>query len=73
LQNKEKDKALKVIGRGVEANPSDENLKAAMTALQNDKRFKMKAWEPAWWQFHLEAPPQQQAVFMGGGRRARYR
>jgi tetratricopeptide (TPR) repeat protein len=74
LQNKEKDKALKVLARAVEQNPSDEKLKAALTALQNDKRLKMSPWEPAWWQFHLEPPPvQQQVIFGGGGRRARYR
>jgi predicted Zn-dependent protease len=73
MQNKEKDKALKVIARAVEQNPSDEKLKAAMSALQNDKRLKMNAWEPAWWQFHLEPPPVQQQVVFGGGRRARYR
>lgn len=73
MQNKEKDKALKVLSRAVEQNPSDEKLKGALTALQNDKRLKMAPWEPAWWQFHLEAPPQQQPMFMGGGRRARYR
>jgi tetratricopeptide (TPR) repeat protein len=73
LQNKEKDKALKVMARGVEQNPSDEKLKAALTALQNDKRLKMAPWEPAWWQFHLEPPPAQQQVMFQGGRRARYR
>jgi tetratricopeptide (TPR) repeat protein len=73
LQNKEKDKALKVMARAVEQNPSDEKLKAALTALQNDKRLKMAPWEPAWWQFHLEPPPQQQQVNFQGGRRARFR
>ncbi len=74
LQNKEKDKALKLLGRAVEQNPSDQALKNALTALQNDKRLKMTAWEPAWWQFHLEAPPAQQPqVMFQGGRRARYR
>ena len=60
---KEKDKALRVLGRGVEANPTDEKLKSNLTAVQNDKRMKMKAYEPMWWQFGLEAPPPQ---FMGG-------
>ena len=68
LQNKEKDKALKVMGRAVEANPSDEKLKAGLTALQNDKKLKMKAYEPMWWQFGLENPPLQQA----GGRQVRF-
>ena len=38
LQSKERDKALAVLGRAVAANPSDEKLKAGLTALQNDKR-----------------------------------
>jgi tetratricopeptide (TPR) repeat protein len=73
MQNKEKDKALKVLARAVEQNPSDEKLKGALTALQNDKRLKMSPWEPAWWQLHLEPPPVQQQVMFQGGRRARYR
>ena len=68
-QLKENENALKVIARGVEANPSDEKLKKALTALQNDKRLKMSPWEPMWWQLGLETPPMQQAQFMGGGRR----
>jgi predicted Zn-dependent protease len=68
MQQKEKDRALKVLARGVEANPSDEKLKAGLTALQNDKKLKMKAWEPLWWQFGLENPPLQQM----GGRRVQF-
>jgi len=64
LQLKDKDEAQKVLARGVETNPSDEKLKNALTSLQNDKRLKMKAWEPMWWQFGLEAPPMP---VMGGG------
>lgn len=73
LQNKERDKAIKVLARGVEANPSDEKLKAALVALQNDKKLKMKAWEPGWWQLGLEAPQQPQPMFAGGGRGMRFR
>ncbi len=73
LQNKEKDKALKVLARAVEANPSDEKLKSALTALQNDKKLKMKAWEPGWWQLGLESPPMPQPMFVGGGGRRRFR
>lgn len=65
---KEKDKAMRVLGRGVEINKSDEKLKANLTALQNDKRMKMKAYEPMWWQFGLEAPPPQYQ----GGRQVRF-
>jgi tetratricopeptide (TPR) repeat protein len=67
-QLKERDKAMKVMARAVEANPSDEKLKAALTALQNDKRLRMKAFEPLWWQFGLEQPPAQ----MAGGRRVQF-
>jgi len=67
-QIKEKEKALKVMARAVEANPSDEKLKAGLTALQNDKRLRMKAFEPTWWQFGLETPPPQ----MTGGRRVQF-
>lgn len=67
-QTKERDKAIGVLGRAVAANPSDEKLKSALTALQNDKRLKMRAWEPMWWQFNLEAPPQD----FGGGRRVQF-
>jgi tetratricopeptide (TPR) repeat protein len=68
LQLKESEKALKVMARAVEQNPSDEKLKAGLTALQNDKKLKMKAYEPMWWQFGLEQPPMQ----MMGGRRVQF-
>lgn len=64
-QIKESEKALKVLSRAVEANPSDEKLKSAMSALQNDKKLKMRPWEPMWWQFGLEAPPAQQPMMVG--------
>jgi tetratricopeptide (TPR) repeat protein len=67
-QLKENEKALKVMARAVDANPSDEKLKAGLTALQNDKRLRMRAFEPVWWQFGLETPPPQ----MTGGRRVQF-
>ncbi|PZR10744.1 MAG: hypothetical protein DI536_18885 [Archangium gephyra] len=73
LQNKENDEALRVLSRGVEQNPSDEKLKKALTALQNDKRLKMSPWEPMWWQLGLESPPVMQPQFAGGGRRRGFR
>jgi tetratricopeptide (TPR) repeat protein len=69
LQNKEKDEALKVLGRAVELNPSDEKLKGSLSQLQNDKRLKMKPYEPGWWQFGLETPPMQPMGGGGGGGR----
>lgn len=69
FQQKEKDKALKVLARAVEANPSDEKLKGQLTAVQNDKKIKMKPFEPMWWQFGLETPPM---MVQGGGRQVRF-
>ena len=68
VQRKNRDKALKIMGRAVEANPSDEKLKAGLTALQNDKKLKMRAYEPMWWQFGLEQPPME----VTGGRRVQF-
>jgi tetratricopeptide (TPR) repeat protein len=59
------DDAVQVLGRGAAANPSDEKLKAALQALQNDKKLKLgKLYGEQWFQFHLEQPPTQ--VFGGG-------
>jgi tetratricopeptide (TPR) repeat protein len=68
VQTKERDKALKVMSRAVEANKSDEKLKAGLVALQNDKKLKMKAWEPLWELFGLESSRD----VMGGGRQVRF-
>ncbi len=73
IQNKKDDEALRVLSRGVEQNPSDEKLKKALSALQNDKRLKMSPWEPMWWQLGLESPPMPQAQFAGAGRRRGFR
>jgi tetratricopeptide (TPR) repeat protein len=62
-----RDAALKVLARAVQANPSDEKLKSNMVALQNEKRLKMRAYSPEWYQFHLEKPPMD--LGPGGGRR----
>jgi tetratricopeptide (TPR) repeat protein len=59
------DDAVKLLGRGAAANPADEKLKAALQALQNDKKLKLgKLYGEQWFQFHLEQPPTQ---LMGGG------
>lgn len=68
MQQKERDKAIAVLGRGVAANPSDEKLKGALTALQNDKKLKMSPWEPMWWQLGLELPKMQQPMMAPRGR-----
>ena len=69
MQTKQKDQALSVLARAVETNPNDEKLKASLGAVQNDKKLKMRAYEPMWWQFGLESPPMQG---MGGQRRVQF-
>ncbi len=59
------DKAQAVMARAVEANPSDDRLKSNLAALQNKKKMKMRAYEPAWFQFHLERLPPE----LSGGKR----
>jgi tetratricopeptide (TPR) repeat protein len=66
-----RDDAIKVLSRAVEANPSDERLKASMVSLQNEKKLKMKAYAPEWYQYHLEKPPMD-LVGGPGGRRVIY-
>jgi tetratricopeptide (TPR) repeat protein len=77
LENEgEHEAAIAVLGRAVQANGSDEKLKASLQALQNGKKLKLgKVYAEQWFQFHLEAPPPQ---FVGGpgfrgNRRALYR
>ena len=68
------DQAIALLGRGVQANPSDDKLKASLQALQNGKRLKLgKLYEEQWFQFRLETPPTQ-LIGPGfrGGRRALY-
>jgi tetratricopeptide (TPR) repeat protein len=69
------EEAIRVLGRGAAANPSDEKLKTALQTLQNGKKLKLgKVYQEQWFQFRLEDPPPQ---FVGGGfrggRRAIYR
>ena len=59
------EEAVKVLGKGAAQNPSDEKLKSALQALQNDKKLKLgKLYGEQWFQFHLEAVPPQ---MFGGG------
>jgi tetratricopeptide (TPR) repeat protein len=69
------DQAIAILARGLKANPSDEKLKSAAQALQNDKRLKLgKLYGEQWFQFHLEQMrPQMMSPAGGrGGRRIVY-
>ncbi|BDG07793.1 tetratricopeptide repeat protein [Anaeromyxobacter paludicola] len=65
--------AVKVIGRGVAANPSDEKLKSAQQSLANGKRLKLgKTYGQEWFALHLEAPPTVMGPPPRGFRRQMY-
>jgi tetratricopeptide (TPR) repeat protein len=69
------EEAIAVLGRAVQANPSDEKLKISLQALQNRKKLKLgKLYAEQWFQFMLERPPPELAgAGFRGGRRAIYR
>jgi tetratricopeptide (TPR) repeat protein len=74
-ENRHED-AIAVLSRAVQANASDEKLKASLQTLQNGKKLKLgKLYGEQWFQFMLERPPPQFVGgpgFRGGGRRAIY-
>ncbi len=53
------DKAIAVLNRATEAVPTDAKTKSNLTALQNNKKMKMRSWNMMWYQFHLDKPPVQ--------------
>lgn len=58
LQLGERDEAQRVLTEGVrQAGATDPRLAEALLALQNGRRFKMRAYKEQWYQFHLENPP----------------
>ena len=74
----ERKKAIEILQRGVQENPSDEKLKTLLGRVQNDKRMKLESYGEQWWQFWLENPPalmgpQGSAGFQPFGGRARFR
>lgn len=70
----QREAAIEVMSRAAKANPSDDKVKAALQALQNDKRLKLgKLYGEQWFQFHLERiPPELMAGGPRGGRRVIY-
>jgi len=64
-QRGEKKRAIEILQKGVQENPSDEKLKTLLQRAQNDKRLKLDSWGELWWQFWLETPPQMTGP--GGG------
>jgi tetratricopeptide (TPR) repeat protein len=51
------EEAIRVLGRGAAASPSDERLKESLQALQNGRKLKLwKLYGEQWYQFRLEPP-----------------
>ena len=65
--------AVEVLGRAVAANPSDEKLKSALQALQNDKKLKIGKLYIEWYNFGVEPPPQVTPPGFRSSKRAIYR
>lgn len=55
----DRDKAIKVLNRAVDKLGSDKRTEKNLKALQNNKKMKMRGWNHAWYQFHLDRPPVQ--------------
>jgi tetratricopeptide (TPR) repeat protein len=51
------DRALEVLNAALKKLEGDARLTANITAVQNKRPLKMKAYGDAWYQFHLERPP----------------
>jgi tetratricopeptide (TPR) repeat protein len=51
------DRALEVLNTALKKLAGDARLTANVTAVQNKKPIKMKAYGDVWYQFHLERPP----------------
>lgn len=64
-----KDEAIEVLNKGLKRLPSDENIKANLTALQNNQKMKMRAYKDMWSIFMLEKTivRQQPPKFVRGG------
>jgi tetratricopeptide (TPR) repeat protein len=60
-EQKDKDKAIEVLSKGVEKNPIDERLSSSLDALKNGKKLKMQNYGNYWLQMHLGGKQQQGA------------
>ncbi|HTP26676.1 MAG TPA: hypothetical protein VMK12_13610 [Anaeromyxobacteraceae bacterium] len=67
------DDAVRVLGRSVAANPTDDKLKSALQSLQNGKKLKIGKLYVEWYNFGVESPPQAMPPGFRSGRRALYR
>jgi len=72
-----KNEAIEILSKGLKRIPNDENIKANLTALQNNEKMKMRAYKDMWSIFMLEKTIVRQQpprfVRCGGGFRRLYK
>jgi tetratricopeptide (TPR) repeat protein len=68
------EEAIRVLGRGAAASPSDEKLKDSQQALQNGRKLKLwKLYGEQWYQFRLEPPRMEMDPAASRSRRQLFR
>lgn len=55
----QRDKAIEVLNQAIEKIGEEKRTQKNLTALQNGRKMKMRSWNMAWYQFHLDRPPAQ--------------
>lgn len=53
----QRDEAIAVLNRAVEKLGDEKRTKKNLKALKNKRKMKMRSWNMAWYQFHLDRPP----------------
>ena len=54
-----RDDAISVLNRAVEKLGEEKRTKKNLNNLKNGRKMKMRSWNMAWYQFHLDRPPVQ--------------
>lgn len=58
-KSKQRDKAIDVLNRAVDALEGNKQTEKNLKALQNNRKMKMRHWNQMWYQFHLDRMPMQ--------------
>jgi tetratricopeptide (TPR) repeat protein len=62
-KSKQRDKAIEVLNRAVDALDGNKQTDRNLKALKNKRKMKMRSWNQMWYQFHLDRMPQQRQQF----------
>ncbi len=58
-KSKQRDKAIDVLNRAVDALDGHQQTEKNLQALKNNRKMKMRSWNQLWYQFHLDRMPMQ--------------